>query len=153
MARLTLFAMVRNDECLTSAGLKYSCNKNYNSNDIKNDNNINKTHNSNNINNDYKMKKSENIRLLLLPAVAWLPPGMQFHVSGTQKPHIDFWKFHRLYVSILNDVQRQTRLQKNQDRDDHWAYSLASIIVSIKISQGLRKIFTSHVFDNGWYRD
>ena len=26
-------------------------------------------------------------------------------------------------------------------------------IVSIKISQGLRKISTSHVFDNSWYRD
>ncbi len=98
--------------------------KNHNINNINNDNNINKIHNNNNFNNDYNMNKSENIRLLLLPAVAWLPPGMQFHVSRTQKPHLDFWKCHQLYVSILNDVQRQTPLQKNQDRDDHWAYSV-----------------------------
>jgi hypothetical protein len=78
----------------------------------------------NNMNNDNNMNKSENIRLLLLPAVALLPPGMQFHMSRTRIPHLDFWKFPQLYVSILNDVQRQTRLQKNQDPDDRWAYSV-----------------------------
>ena len=86
-----------------------------------------KNHNCNNINNDNNnnnMNKSENVCLLLLPAVAWLPRGMQFHVSRTRILHLDFWKFHRLYVSTLNDVQRQNQSQKHQDPDDRWAYSV-----------------------------